>query len=72
MQFITTGTTFMFWQYLTIGNTRYTDGAGTITCNVTRYDSPGGYIQGSFSGPMLIDSTGAPHPMTGIFKVKNP
>ena len=72
MQFTTTGTTFMFWQYLTIGNTRYTDGAGTITCNVTRYDSPGGYVQGSFSGPMLIDSTGAPHAMTGIFKVKNP
>jgi hypothetical protein len=73
IQLTTTGTTFMFWQYLTIGNTRYTDGAGSIiSCNVTHYDSPGGYVQGSFSGNMFIDSVGSAHAMTGIFKVKIP
>lgn len=65
----TTGTVSMFKQALYIGSTYYSDEGG-VTCNITKYDDVGGYIQGSFSGNMFIDSTGSPYPMTGIFKVK--
>ena len=69
-----TGTTFMYQQSLTIGTTWYSEIAGdNINCTVTRYDGSGGYVQGSFSGNMYIDSVSGPaHPMTGSFKLKVP
>jgi hypothetical protein len=70
-----TGTTVMYQQSLNIGSTYYAVLAGNYTsCTVTRYDGSGGYIQGSFSGNMYIDSTygSPPHAVTGSFKVKVP
>ena len=69
-----TGTTIMYQQSLTIGTTWYSEIAGdNINCTLTRYDASGGYVQGSFSGNMYIDSvSGAAHPMTGSFKLKVP
>jgi hypothetical protein len=71
---VDTGTTIMYQQSLTIGTTWYSQlGNDNIVCTVTRYDGSGGYVQGTFSGNMYIDSTSGPaHPMTGSFKLKVP
>jgi hypothetical protein len=71
---IDTGTTIMYQQSLNIGSTWYSElPFDNIACTVTRYDGSGGYVQGTFSGNMYIDSTSGPaHPMTGSFKVKVP
>ena len=60
---VDTGTTIMFQQSLTIGTTWYSElPFDNIACRVTRYDGSGGYVQGSFSGNMYIDSVSGPAP----------
>jgi hypothetical protein len=44
----------------------------SVSCNVTEFDPSGGYIQGTFSGNISKDTTGALLPITGSFKVKRP
>ncbi len=66
------GTSVIYMQTLKFGTLWYSAGWANISCTVTRYDSSGGYVQGSFSGGLYLDSTGSPHPMNGSFKVKIP
>jgi hypothetical protein len=70
-----TGTTQMYQLSLHIGSTFYAALAGIYpSVTVTRYDASGGYMQGSYSGNLYVDSVygSPPHAMTGSFKVKVP
>lgn len=68
IRIIDTGTTIMIQQSLTIGTTWYSQlGNDNIACTVMRHDGSGGYVQGTFSGNMYIDSTSGPaHLMTEV------
>ena len=43
-----------------------------LSCSITQYDAPGGFVQGTFTGNISVDSTGPLLPVNGSFKVKRP